>query len=325
MTKAKKRLLISVAALVIAIAVATGSTFAWFTINREVNVEQMDISVTAGSQGIYVSTAKAGPYKTSLSQADLIAAGYNVNANLDALTSKDGITITERDSDVAIASTTGKFIQFKLYFRASGETVPTIDLNRTDNSVVDGKNTILQPSTNGVPQTIYNEWKDIAANEYGQTSAIATQAALPSRAAYATRVSFEAIAHDTTTKSTRIWDPYYGDANTFCGLPNADTNRYDNTNKNFAVDYYNATYAFAGSGNDPITAPIANTIAATQNKTEFFGDVLKLTENAATGFYEGELTIRIWLEGYDGDCINSVLGDKILADFVFAIRDVDKA
>lgn len=321
MTKAKKRLIFSVAALVIAIAVATGSTFAWFTINREVNVEQMDISVTAGSQGIYVSTAKAGPYKTSLSKADLIAAGYNVNANLDALTSKDGITITERDSDVPIASSTGKFIQFKLYFRASGETVPIIDLNRTDDSSVTGKNTILQPSANGVPQIIDNTWRAIEANEFGQARAIGATDKIEVRAAHATRVSFEAIAHDTAIKSTRIWDPYYANTDTFCGKPNADSGRYDNTNKNFAVEYYNETYAFAGSGNDPITAPTANTIAATQNKTEFFGDVLKLTENATTGFYEGELTIRIWLEGYDGDCINSVLGDKIKADFVFAIRD----
>lgn len=326
MTKAKKRLLFSVAALVIAIAVATGSTFAWFTINREVNVEQMEISVTAGSQGIYVSTAKAGPYKTSLSQADLITAGYNVNANLDALTSKDGVTITERDSATAVDKSTGKFIEFKLYFRASGESVPIIDLNRTDNTTVDGKNTILKPSEKGVPQTIYNEWQDIDAGAYGQTAAIAAQSSLPSRAAYAARVSFEAVAHNATAKSTRVWDPYYADPTTFRGLANAaNRGRYDNTNMNFAVDYYNATYAFEKSGNDPITAPTVGTIAETQDSEEFFADVLKLTENTTTGFYEGELTIRIWLEGYDGDCINSILGDKITADFVFAIRDEEKA
>lgn len=326
MTKAKKRLLLSVAALVIAIAVATGSTFAWFTINREVNVDQMNISVTAGSQGIYVSTAKAGPYKTSLSTADLIAAGYKDKANLDALTSKDGVTITERDSETAVESSTGKYIQFKLFFRASGESVPIIDLNRTDNSLVENKNTILQPSADGVPQTIYNEWQDIGAGVYGQSAEYKAQAALPSRAAHAARVSFDAVAHDANIKSTRVWDPYYADPDTFCGLANdANGGRYDNTNKNFAVDYYNATYAFTDSGNDPITAPTVGTIAETQNSEEFFADVLKLTANAATGFYEGELTIRIWIEGYDGDCINSILGDKIVADFVFAIREEKKA
>lgn len=317
MTKAKKRLIFSVAALVIAIAVATGSTFAWFTINREVNVEQMDISVTAGSQGIYIATDKKGPYKTALNADDLALAGYDKDAKLDAVTSSDGKVITDLDGSV-LAKSTGKFIEMTFYFRATGETAPIIDLNRTNNSQIDDRNTILQPHESGLPQTVYNTWRDIAANEFGQTSAYAVNAPIPVRAAHAARVSFNAVADDKTTESTRIWDPHYDDATTFCGKPNeANGGKLDNSVGNFALAYYNGTKL---DGNDLVWP--TNGIAPTEAKTDFFKDVLKLTPVAnVPNTYEGELTIRIWLEGWDGDCMTSILGDKIKADFVFAIRD----
>lgn len=318
MTKAKKRLLFSVAALVIAIAVATGSTFAWFTINREVNVEQMDISVTAGSQGIYIAAKKDGPYKTALSMDDLVVAGYNKDAKLDAVTSPDGKAIKDMDGN-ALTSDTGKFIEMKFYFRATGETAPIIDLNRTNNSQITGRNTVLQPHATNTAQTVYNAWRDINANEFGQASAYALDAPIPVRAAHAARVSFDAVADDKTTSSTRIWDPYYGDTTTFCGLKNTDNaDKFDNAVGNFALGYYNGTKP---DGESNITWPTTG-IASTEAKTDFFKDVLKLTPVAnVPNTYEGELTIRIWLEGWDGDCMTSILGDKITADFVFAIRD----
>lgn len=318
MTKAKKRLLFSVAALVIAIAVATGSTFAWFTINREVNVEQMDISVTAGSQGIYIATAKAGPYKTALNAADLAAAGYKADASLDAVTSTDGKVIKDLDGNT-IGADSKKFIEMKFYFRATGETVPTIDLKRTNNTEISGRNTILQPHATNNAQTVFNTWKDIAADDFGQTNAIALNAPVPVRAAHATRVSFDAVAHDTTTVSTRVWDPYYGDPATFRGKENPDNaGKFDNAVGNFALAYYNATKADDDAN---LTWPTTG-IAQTEAKDDFFSDVLKLTPTNMPNTYEGELTIRIWLEGWDGDCMTSILGDKIVADFVFAIRDV---
>lgn len=322
MTKAKKRLIFSVAALVIAIAVATGSTFAWFTINREVNVEQMDISVTAGSQGIYIATDKDGPYKTALSADDLALAGYDKNAKLDAVTSSDGNVITDLDGSV-LAKSTGKFIEMKFYFRATGETAPIIDLNRTNNSQIAGRNTILQPHDSGLPQTVFNTWRDIDANEFGQTNAYKMDAPIPVRAAHAARVSFNAVADDKTTTSTRVWDPYYGDTTTFCGLKNTDNaDKLDNAVGNFALAYYNGTKP---DGKANLEWP-ASGIAPTEAKTDFFKDVLKLTPVAnVPNTYEGELTIRIWLEGWDGDCMTSILGDKIKADFVFAIRDEEKA
>lgn len=321
MTKAKKRLIFSVAALVIAIAVATGSTFAWFTINREVNVEQMDISVTAGSQGIYIATDKKGPYKTALSADDLALAGYDKNAKLDAVTSSDGNVITDLDGSV-LAKSTGKFIEMKFYFRATGETAPIIDLNRTNNTDITGRNTILQPHDSGLPQTVNNAWRDIEANEFGQTNAYKIDTPLPVRAAHAARVSFNAVADDKTTTSTRVWDPYYGDKTTFCGKPNeANDGKLDNSVGNFALAYYNGTKL---DGKD--LAWPTNGIAPTEEKDKFFENVLKLTPVAnVPNTYEGELTIRIWLEGWDGDCMTSILGDKIKADFVFAIRDEVKA
>lgn len=318
MTKAKKRLIFSVAALVIAIAVATGSTFAWFTINREVNVEQMDISVTAGSQGIYIATKKEGPYKTALSLQDLKDAGYKADASLDAVTSPDGKVINDLDGN-KLGTDTKKFIEMKFYFRATGETAPIIDLNRTNNSEIDDRNTILQPHESGLPQTVFNTWRDIDANEFGQANAYKIDAPIPVRAAHAARVSFNAVADDKTTESTRIWDPYYDDPTTFRGKPNeANGGKLDNSVGNFALAYYNGTKP---DGKANLVWP-TNGIAPTEAKDDFFKDVLKLTPVAnVPNTYEGELTIRIWLEGWDGDCMTSILGDKIKADFVFAIRD----
>lgn len=319
MTKAKKRLLFSVAALVIAIAVATGSTFAWFTINREVNVEEMDISVTAGSQGIYIAAKKTGPYKTALNMDDLVTAGYNKDAKLDALTSADGKVITDRGSNTALTKESGKFIEMTFYFRATGETMPIIDLKETKD---DNRSTVLLPHTTNNAQTVDNTWKAINIGDYGQARAIPLNGKIEARAAHAARVSFDALAHDKVAKNTRVWDPFYGDTTTFCGLANsANGGKLDNSVGNFALEYYNETKA----PDEPKLTWPTDGIVATEAKDDFFKNVLVLSETSTPKVYEGELTIRIWLEGWDGDCMTSILGDKIKADFVFAIRDEVKA
>lgn len=321
MSRAKKRLIISVVALLVALAVATGTTYAWFTVNKEVNIDQMDVSVTAGSQGIYISNRKEGPYKTALTKAELEAAGYRSDASLTAVTSADGIAMKDM-SGATISSETKQFIEFKLYFRASGEEAPIIDLVRKEG--VDspaGKITKFEPSvTAGL--TITNEWKDLTANEYGNQNAFKQNELLPARAAHAARVSFESKEHNGAASTARIWDPYYADSNTFCGLPNpSNESKYDNIVKNFAIDYYNATFAAVNADIDAIPALTVGKIASTENKADFTKNVLKFAKNGATGFWEGDLVVRIWLEGYDGDCINSILGDGIIADFNFVIRE----
>lgn len=317
MTKAKKRLLFSVAALVIAIAVATGSTFAWFTINREVNVEEMEINVTAGSQGIYIAAKKEGPYKTALNADDLKTAGYDENAKLDALTSADGKAIADLKGNV-LEKGTGKFIEMTFYFRATGETMPTIDLKETKD---DDRSTILMPHKTNNAQTVDNTWQVINAGDFGQERTIQLNDKIAVRAAHAARVSFDALAHNKVAKSTRIWDPYYGDKTTFCGKPNeANGGKFDNSVGNFAFAYYNGTKI----DGENLVWP-TNGIAPTEEKDDFFKNVLVLSETSTPKVYEGELTIRIWLEGWDGDCMTSILGDKIKADFVFAIRDDEKA
>lgn len=321
MSRAKKRLLISVVALLVALAVATGTTYAWFTVNKEVNIDQMDVNVTAGSQGIYISNKKEGPYKTALTKAELEAAGYKSDASLTAVTSSDGVSMKDM-SGASISSDTKQFIEFKLYFRASGEEAPVIDLVRKDG--IDspaGKVTKFEPSiTEGL--TITNEWKDIAANEYGNQTTFKQNELLPARAAHAARVSFETKEHNASASTARIWDPYYADNNTFCGVANPDnSNKYDNVVKNFAIDYYNATFAAVNADISAIPSLTVGKIADTENKADFTKDVLKFAKNAATGFWEGDLVVRIWLEGFDGDCINSILGDGIVADFNFVIRE----
>ncbi|MGD9605571.1 MAG: hypothetical protein AB7V00_05425, partial [Bacilli bacterium] len=89
----------------------------------------------------------------------------------------------------------------------------------------------------------------------------------------------------------------------------------DITNADGAIDYF-----IAKTGHAPIGATTVS-VPATASSAAELDDVALVTLNTLEGSYNvGTITIRIWIEGWDPDCFNSVLGDAITVGLVFEAR-----
>lgn len=77
MTKTRKSLVISIFTLVMAVAIATTSTYAWFAMTETPSVEQFELTVTT-QDGLYISGNRTSGYKM-----DLEASSLQVEKNFD--------------------------------------------------------------------------------------------------------------------------------------------------------------------------------------------------------------------------------------------------
>lgn len=324
MTKSKKSLWISIVVLVLTIAIAGASTFAWFTINERVTVGDIDVNVTTGSQGLYVASAQDGVYRTHITYAELAELRTNTmdKVVLNNITSADGINMKNYKNE-QVGAVSLNFIEFSLFFRATaeagltGDAIPKVKLTGHK----DFSNVVANVDTK--PFELISEFgKVLNPVEYGKvadTPTIAVGSPILARAAHATRVSFAAKDANSTVTKTTVWDPYYADNTTFCGLANPDNNgRFDNKLGNLALDYYNVIKPES----ERLAFPTAG-LATTLNLAEMT-DIQPLVEDTTKpGYYHGNVTIRIWLEGFDGDCLNSILKDAIIAKLAFELVGVN--
>lgn len=324
MKKATTKILLAALSLIMAIGIATGSTFAWFVSNRTVTVGAIDATVTTGTQGLYVAVKKADATYTAFNTA---LTGPNINTAilgtggsvvLDALTtSNSGVALQNRAGTAAAAfNSTGEnaYLEFTLKFRTTvaqdiylGYTTTTSQEQADINAALAASSRIY-PTATAYSGTAVKAWKAIDANEYGTHSAIAKNAAIEARAAHAARVAF------ITGQTGVVWAPYdYAAGNNdgynvqagyFTGNLASDyehnvigTEEYSTQNKN-AVKLENDADAKAGT----VTSGATKIVSTTDN---------------SEGAFDAEVTIRIWIEGTDGDCFNSIFGDQLSVNLVF--------
>ena len=121
--KGKKRLIVSVLTLVFALALATTTTFAWFSMNSTVKVETLDLGVTTDG-GIMISTAKNGTYKATLDTADFTVPG---TLKLDDVTpsTADAEAFKHLDGTAATAGT--DYYTFSLWVRSGSAQTVSVD------------------------------------------------------------------------------------------------------------------------------------------------------------------------------------------------------
>ena len=322
MKKTRKKILTAVITLIVALGLSIGTVFAWFTSNRTVTFEAIDAQVTTGSQGLFVALKKYdGTYtqfKTSLTAAELQEAifGGTSAANLATVkldhmtTENNGVTLKGQDGSTVPAfntdatTTEGKngYVQFTLKFRttiaqniylAGGKTGGVVDAGSS--TITPGAGVTLQPVL---------AWKTESANVYG--TAITQGQAINARAAHAARVAFISGA------TGKIWAPY----------DQADTSPvHDGVHDqagyylgNLAGDYYNN---FIGNGSAPAVAKtsVVNSVVMLSDANMTANNpgtaTVIATTSSVSGNFEAEVTVKLWIEGTDGDCLNSIFDDKI--------------
>lgn len=312
--KASKKIFGAVMALMVAIVLATGTTFAWFTTNRTPSLGGVDLNVGSGTDGLLVSL-DGSKFSEKLTSEDLYKA-LNGNTTADKfekvtmmpVTTKDGVAFTEKDGTTAVtydgAQTDNKFLQLKLYFRSNKEYEVFLFNGKEDKDAAaeaDKTASIVAKGNAPIYSTV-KAWDDFIANKY-TVEAISKGDTLAARAANAARVSFQLKG----AADAKVWAPHEENAEDPAGFYLG----------NLANDYIDHMY-----GNTPATT--VPTMSYTTTKS-VAGDgytanagVFKLVDTTATdGFYTAEVTINIWLEGWDGDCFNAVMKDVFTVNLNF--------
>jgi len=304
MNKLMRKLSISILAVVFAVVAMGATTFAWFTITNTAKINQFEVEVTAGS-GFEIAVTNVGgapsAWKSTITKAEVEAAIGNVV--LKDLTSTDGATfypISEIGVDVNGTddyklgdAVTDGYAEFDIHFRSKA--AGTVKLNMEETNITStGKTKVA----------------DVAFDEAytGGDSFTATSDVL----AYAMNAARMAIIESNTLKV--ILEKAGATLNTAGTL--------DNT-RGFGKDHAKGALAYYIAKNQIDTTGMDLSGLGTGPNTEKFGDTVYTTKIAdiATGpsneWYTGKITVRIWLEGWDAECLNVIFNDPLKVNIQF--------
>ena len=300
--------------------VLTASTYAWFTANKTVTVESIDVNVST-SQGLQIST-DASNWKSIITNTDITGAswtgvrnqlpsGTNVAAPVSTIgtvdsngymemykgtidtSETDGENILVTTKSTEVNGTSGDFVVFDLFFQSSQ--AQTVYLTSNSNVVAKGTSTGIE---NAARVAFIKEGSVV----YGSTAAQA-----------------QALKGEM---SKFIWEPNY-DVHTASGVSNA-------------LDVYGVTVGQTGASKLAyvgVKAPIAaaNDVKLDSTNSSYFSSVTTTGSVAAgipTSAYlnafdvaEGVTKIRIymWIEGQDVDCEDRASGGHISYNLQFSI------
>jgi len=297
MPKITNKIFISILLIVFSAIILGTTTYAWFTLNNTNKVESFSATVTAG-EGLDMSLDGINWF-TNLSTEHIngyLFNGYDIESThyppqypsfkYQANTSVDGKTIKGYDDSAASG-----YIQFNLKIRTKN----------SEKLVIYWKEATLF-STGKL-------WScDVSSfvNAKGETIT-SDSGAIRYYAADSTRIS---VIKAGSSDSPIIYELPTSASNTELGSLDAA----DLTNAYGAVNYYHVK-----TGDYPLRVEEVSVPAAVTTQDAPGGaSLLSLTQEGQ--YYVGTVTIRIWVEGWDPDCLNFVLGDALTVGLAFEAR-----
>ena len=294
--KASKKLIGAIVSLAVAASLTVGTTFAWFSSQSSVSTENIEMNVTSGSDTLQMAVlAKDGAesaanFKYVLSASEIGAAMGSVTYT--PLTSADdGLTITERGVSTAA---TGGYAEFKFVFRTTMENASLV-LSETS--------AVTASDSSSAEPVIWEEKKGSA--EYG--ALIGDNGEINAKAAHAARVAF---IEDTNAK---VWAPF--EEHTVDASKTSD-GAAGYCKGNLASDYNQSLHPTWSA----VTAQtmLNRVYRAKDAATNDAVNVVAAFPTTKTGdFYQLTVTVKIWLEGTDGDCLDAILKDTFGVAFGF--------
>ena len=317
----RKGILLAIIMILFTGVVLTASTYAWFTANRSVTVESIDVNVQA-TEGLQIST-DATEWKAVITNDDITTASWTgvinqlpkgtgvyaspvstigqTDTNGLMQMYKGTVATPEGQSDnllTAVKSTeangqTGDFVAFDLFFRSTKAQA----IYLTSASTVTLKeNTSIDGLQNAARVAFINE----GGVEYGSTAA----------AAQAKKEGTLAL----------IWEPNY-DTHTAAGVANAHD----------AYDINTTQSGGSKIGYLGVKAPITTGVPVDSTNTSYFGSVTTQGSPASgipssayikvTDLVAGITKVRVymWIEGQDVDCEDHASGGSITYNLQFSI------
>lgn len=322
--KKQRKILLSILMIIFTGIILTASTYAWFTANKTVTVDQIDVNVAA-SNGLQVSV-DAITWKTVISNTDIIGASTTypgavnqmpntTNSMVPVSTAGDVTAATgflnmyrgEISSDDAgnytltaaqsteTNGTTGDFIAFDLFFQVT-ELTPVY---LTSNSSVKALST-----SSGI--------------ENSARVAFVPQGNAANGTPAATLQALKA----TSNTGWQLWEPNY-DVHTAAAIANANNNYGITTTATGAaqIPYHGVKANIPAAANIPLRSTDATYFAA------MTPTISSVEAGIPTGAYASAFTLQpgvtkmrvyMWVEGQDVDCENDASGGSLSYNLQFS-------
>ena len=327
--KNKKKLSLLILLLLITVVMLGTSTYAWFTANRVVTINQIDVKVEA-SNGLQIST-DASTWKTVITNDD-ITSGYTganniLPATVTAVSTNGAITnhlmdmysgvignddegnytiFTNKENEASTTSANGKFVAFDVFLKVDKDE----QIYLTQNSSVVNKDTDkgLQNSARVAFVEIGTGESSKAPGELIRLNNSAAAKAFiwePNADAHADTVKNQLSSQYGVSLVANDKTPYYGINGAF-------------TTPQSLIETVNGT----NTDNSELVTPDLVTLAAfgteldaDGNKVEDYKQVFSLSAGVT------KMRIYMWVEGQDIDCENYATGASISYNLQFAITD----
>lgn len=355
--RSKKRLILLLLLLIITGLMLSTSTYAWFTSNRTVTVEDIDVNVAA-SGGIQISvdgtswksiitnqdltdahvtyTAATNQIPSVLKPVSTAAKSLNngylsmwlgtvstsetpTNKGEYILSTKDVSTVADNSASAEGTGSNGYFVMFDLFIRLDDNGAVDMPLYLTDGSNVTFKSGGSDLGTQNAARVAFiKEGKIATGSELSAIQALTT----------------------TSTSDIYVWEPNY-DTHTPTGIANAYSyyntteqgDAYNKANSKEQVPYF-GTIAEVSTTEDVLLSK-AN---ATDNATKFasitpgiattaawaagtdYKQLFSLTPNTIT-----KVRVYFWVEGQDIDCENNASGGDITLKLQFSLNQREEA
>jgi len=322
MTKLSRKLLLSIVTVALALVTLGATTFAWFTLSTRAEVEEFKVDVTSGA-GIEISVDGMN-YSNYITANDIYAAINRAGSStvLDHVTSPDGIEFktigfNEKDGTVHFdEDATSGWTEFKLWFRSPENGVEVYMLKNT---------TVTSTGIDWVADADFNLTKD-STTKVGDTYTL--------YGANAVRIS--------TTEN----DVTYTSGSGFSYTPGKEAKVFElgykdkgdqKLGQDIQTEYGSVAYYNTKNPKNPITTTHTQNAklptvygydnlpelkdlntSAINNETHVPVDTLSAASKiSGTTLYYGQITVRIWLEGWDPDMFNAIMADKIQIHLFF--------
>ena len=337
--KKRKKLRTLILLLFLTIFMFGTSTYAWFTANRVVNIESIDVHVET-SDGIQISS-NGTTWKSTLTKADITGSAYTgannfIPETLEAVstagdvsadsgkktrllnmfssnvgTSPDGYTLSTTQVDESTELGKTKFVAFDIFLKVSSN--KEVYLNTSDSS----SNVVAKDTDRGLKNAAR-----VAFVPIGETSSTATSTEITS------------AFYTSSPASVKIWEPN-NDTHS-AAVVNSVGTEYGITGLaatgSSPVTYYGITTEIPTAKAQDLIKSVNGTIKQFDSTTfskEIPSSILVSTPTtlaADTKIFDlkagiTKMRVYMWVEGQDIDCENNASGTDITFNVELSIRE----
>lgn len=348
-----KKLILSVISISLALITLVSTTYAWFSLNRNVYVDGIGFEVTGGENvllsvdGIHwyqnlttdkIKKATVAKYRGYLFddnenlidsdgnqiEHEKIESLFNEKITLAPLTSKDGKVFTDL-YNTTISETLGKYLTFDLYFGAEvdslKEDTDIFFYHGTQKTLPDG--TIVKPTKISATPKSVSLKNELSAFNWTTGELVKYEAKSSVLVNPANALRFSSV--DTQNDSSKIYElDAYDEGNVINkGLGSYATSftGYElNSNGSYMAKYdatKNAGFTYYNNlRNTKITE--LNYVDMPQTIRDFSTyDNSKITTLHKTNGFTSKVTFNFWMEGWDADCFDGIGNSKVTVSLSF--------